>query len=84
MSGLKSITFFYIVTTLRMFRNSFFDKIAKKLLSGTWVVLLILDAVRVVVKRINADDARANAVQQRFTMRNNQHAHAVFLSLIHI
>ena len=82
MSGLKSITFFYIVTTLRMFRNSFFDKVAKKLVNGTWVVLLILDAVCVVVKRIDADDTRANAVQQRFAMRNNQHAHAVFLGVI--
>lgn len=63
MSDLKSITFFYIVTTLINFRNIFFYKVVKKFLSGTWVVLLILDAVRVIVECINAHDARANAVQ---------------------
>lgn len=35
MSDSKSITFFYIVTTFMNFRNIFFYKVVKKLVSGT-------------------------------------------------
>lgn len=61
MSGLKSITFFYIVTTLRMFRNSFFDKVAKKLVNGTWVVQVSVLMGNVVV-RVAAGGERGECV----------------------
>lgn len=42
MSDVKSITSFYIVTTLINFRNIFFYKVVKKFLSGINMALVVV------------------------------------------